>query len=138
MFLNLKMYKQELIDCDLWDVDSTSFKAPKASAKAYRLRPNIVVADKAYTGKPVRKYLRSRGIKTLIPEQKMPDGEKRIHHRFNDQTYKKRNVIVRQINHLKKYRRFATHFEKLTAIFLTLVQLAFVRILLKRHFSDTL
>jgi transposase len=47
-------------------------------------------------------------------------------------------VIERLINHLKECRRFATRFEKLAANFLALVQLAFVRILLKRHFSDTL
>jgi transposase len=112
------------------------------TAKAYRSRPNEVVADKAYTGKPVRKYLRNRGIKALIPEKKLPEGQKRCqkepHYRFNDQTYKERNVIERLINHLKECRRFATRFEKLADNFLALVQLAFVRILLKWHFSDTL
>lgn len=112
------------------------------TAKGYRSRPQEVVADKAYTGKPTRKYLRSRGIKALIPEKKLPKGHKRRqkgpHHRFNEKTYKKRNVIERLINHLKECRRFATRFEKLAANFLALVHLAFARILLKRYFSDTL
>lgn len=112
------------------------------TANGYRSRPQEVVADKACTGKPVRKYLRSRGIKALIPEKKLPEGRKRRqkgpHHRFNEQTYKERNVIERLINHLKECRRFATRFEKLAANFLALVQLAFARILLRRHFSDTL
>ena len=112
------------------------------TSSGFRTRPKEVVADKAYTGKPCRQYLRSRGIKALIPEKKLPKGRKRRqkgpHHRFNEQTYKERNVIERLINHLKECRRFATRFEKLAANFLALVHLAFVRILLKRHFSDTL
>lgn len=111
------------------------------TAKGYRSRPKEVVADKAYSGKPTRKYLRKRGIKALIPEQKLPKDRKRRqkgpHHRFNEQTYKERNVIERLIGHLKECRRFATRFEKLAANFLALVQLAFARILLKRYFSDT-
>jgi transposase len=112
------------------------------TSKGYRSRPGEVVADKAYTGKPTRKYLRGRGIKALIPEKKLPKNKKRRqkgpHHRFNEQTYKERNVIERLINHLKECRRFATRFEKLAAQFLALVHLAFIRILLKRYFSDTL
>ena len=112
------------------------------TANGYRSRPQEVVADKAYTGKPVRKYLRSRGIKALIPEKKLPEGRKRRqkgpHHRFNEQTYKERNVIERLINHLKECRRFATRSEKLAANCLALVELAFARSLLRRHFSDTL
>lgn len=111
------------------------------TASGYRSRPKEVVADKAYTGKPVRKYLRSRGIKALIPEKKLPKGHKRRqkgpHHRFNEVTYKQRNVIERLINRLKECRRFATRFEKLAESFLALVQLAFARILLKKYFSDT-
>jgi transposase len=111
------------------------------TTKGYRSRPEEVVADKAYTGKPVRKYLRSRGIKALIPEKNLPEGHKRRqkgpHYRFNEQTYKERNVIERLINQLKECRRFATRFEKLAENFMALVQLAFARILLKRYFSDT-
>ncbi len=39
------------------------------TAKATRSRPNKVVADKAYTGKPVLYYLQSRGNKAVIPEK---------------------------------------------------------------------
>lgn len=112
-----------------------------ACGKSYRSRPEEVVADKAYSGKPTRQYLRSRGIKALIPEKKLHKNRKRRqkgpHHRFNEQTYKKRNVIERLINRLKECRRFATRFEKLAANFLALVQLAFARIILKKYFSDT-
>lgn len=111
------------------------------TATGYRCRPKEVVADRAYTGKPNRKYLSSKGIKALIPEKKLPKGRKRRqkgpHYRFNEQTYRERNVIERLFNHLKECRRFATRFEKLADNFLAMVQLAFVRILLKRHFSDT-
>ena len=78
-----------------------------------------------------------QGIKALIPEKKLPKGRKR-RHRFNEQTHKERNVIERLFNHLKECRRFATRFEKLAANFLAMVYIAFIRLLIIRHFSDTL
>lgn len=112
------------------------------TSNGYRCRPREIVADRAYTGRPTRKYLRSRGIKALIPEKKLPKGQKRRqkgpHHRFNEQTYKERNVIERLFNHLKECRRFATRFEKLAANFLAMVHIAFIRLLILKHFSDTL
>jgi transposase len=108
----------------------------------WRCRPQEVVADRAYGAKVHRHYLRSRGIKALIPEKKLPEGRKRRqkgpHPRFSKQTYKERNVIERLFNHLKECRRLATRFEKLADTFLAMIKLAFTRLLLKRHFSDTL
>lgn len=113
-----------------------------ASGKTWKSRPNQVTADKAYSGKPTRKYLRSRGIKPVIPIKKQPSNTKKAKKgpppNFDEQIYKERNVIERLINHLKECRRFATRFDKLAHNFLALVQLAFVRIILKKHFSDTL
>lgn len=107
----------------------------------YRLRPDEVTGDKAYTGLPVRQYLRRRGIKALIPEKALPAGHRRRkkgpHYRFSKETYKERNVIERLFNHLKECRRFATRFEKLADTFLAMITLAFIRFLLRKHFSDT-
>ena len=113
-----------------------------ASGKSWKNRPKQLTADKAYSGKPTRKYLRDRDIKAVIPIKKSPSNTKKTKKgrplKFDEQTYKERNVIERLINHLKEFRRFATRFEKLAVNFLALVQLAFTRILLKKHFSDTL
>lgn len=77
-----------------------------------------------------------------IPEKLLPKGHKRQkkgpHYRFDEQTYKERNVVERFINHLKETRRLATRFEKLAAHFLAMVKLAFIKNLLSRNFSDTL
>ncbi len=110
--------------------------------QGWRNRPKEVVADKAYNGDFVRHYLRKRGIQALIPEIRLPKGNKHRkkgpHYRFDDQTYKERNVIERLINHLKEMRRLATRFEKLATHFLAMVKLAFIRNLLCKCFSDTL
>ena len=110
--------------------------------QGWRSRPKEVVADKAYNGGLVRNYLRKRGIQALIPEKALPKDHKRRkkgpHYRFDEQTYKERNVVERLINHLKEMRRLATRFEKLAAHFLAMVKLAFIKNLLNRYFSDTL
>jgi transposase len=107
--------------------------------RRYRSRPKELVADKAYSGKPTRHYLRRRGIRAMIPERKLSERRRRqrgLHPRFDKETYKERNVVERLINHLKACRRITTRFEKLAACFLAIIHLAFIRNLLKRYFSD--
>lgn len=109
--------------------------------RGWRNRPEEIVADKAYNGDRVRHYLKKRGIPAMIPEKSLPQGHKRRkkgpHYRFNEQTYKERNVIERLINHLKEMRRLATRFEKLAVCFLAMVKLAFIKYPLGKCFSDT-
>ena len=69
-----------------------------------RLRPRRVVGDKAYTGRPVRSFLRRRGIGAVIPTQK---GEPR-RLAFDRQAYRERNRVERLVNRLKQHRRTAT------------------------------
>ncbi len=73
-----------------------------------RKRPRRVVADKGYSSKAIRGYLRRRGIRHTIPH-------KRNEHRtgpFNRAIYRTRNPVERLINKLKQFRRVATRYEK--------------------------
>lgn len=74
-----------------------------------RIRPKRVAGDKAYTGRPVRSYLRRRGIGAVIPRLK---HERRQGTRFDRAAYRQRNVVERTISRLKQHRAIATRYEK--------------------------
>ena len=86
-----------------------------------RLRPDRVGGDKGYTGRPVRTYLRKRGIGAVIPRRK---NEARRGVRFDRAAYRERNVVERTINRLKQHRAIATRYEKLKETYHALLTIA--------------
>jgi transposase len=86
-----------------------------------RLRPDRIVGDKGYTGRPIRSYLRRRGIGAVIPRLKT---ESRRGVRFDRAAYRERNVVERTINRLKQHRAIATRYEKLEETLHALLTLA--------------
>ena len=75
-----------------------------------RTRPDRVAGDKGYTGRKIRRYLRRRGIVTVIPRLRT---EPRRGVRFDRAAYRERNRVERAINRLKHHRAIATRYEKL-------------------------
>jgi transposase len=75
---------------------------------------------KGYNYRGIRRYLRRRGIRAVIPTRK---GQ-RANPRFDRCTYRRRNVIERTVGWLKECRGPATRFEKLAVNFLAMVKLA--------------
>ena len=96
-----------------------------------RIRPKVVVADRGYDAGAVRRYLRRRGIRCVIPEKRIPAGKRRRRcgrpPAFCRTTYCQRNMVERLVGWLKEHRRIATRFEKLASSFLAMVKLSFVR-----------
>lgn len=86
-----------------------------------RLRPDRAVGDKGYTGRPVRSYLRRRGIGTVIPRRQT---ESRQGVRFDRVAYRERNRVERLINQLKHYRAIATRYDKLAAAYHAAITIA--------------
>lgn len=89
-----------------------------------RTRPDALLGDKAYSSRANRELLRSKRIKTVIPQ---PDDQ--IAHRrrrgsaggrppnFDATTYKGRNVIERSFNDHKQWRGLATRYDKLATVY---------------------
>lgn len=77
-----------------------------------RARPQQIVGDKGYSYPTVRRALRRRGIRAVIPrrrDQRPHDGR---YAPFDRAVYGKRNRVERLINRLKQHRRIATRYEK--------------------------
>lgn len=84
-----------------------------------RTRPGAVAADKAYSSRGNRAYLRKRHIKAVIPEKKDQSANRKkkgsrggrpISH--DAHLYKERNTVERLINRLKDWRGIATRYDK--------------------------
>jgi transposase len=84
-----------------------------------RTRPAAVAADKAYSSRGNRAYLRRRRIKAVIPEKTDQAANRRkrgsrggrpISH--DPDLYKQRNTAERCINRIKEWRGLAFRFDK--------------------------
>jgi transposase len=73
-----------------------------------RRRPKRVAADKAYSNRRIRAYLRRKGIRVTIPRK----ANERRRGRFDKEIYKLRARVEQLIGRLKQFRRIATRYEK--------------------------
>jgi transposase len=95
-------------------------------------RGNAVLADKAYLNKALRRNLKLRGIKVVIPHKSNEKASTDGRTRFDKETYRKRNVVERSFGLLKENRRIATRYEKTARNYLSMVQLGCIRLFLRR------
>ena len=92
---------------------------PRTGPGRARTRPEHLLADKGYSSRDIRRYLRRRGIAHTIPERAdqkanrlrkgqaggRPPG-------FDRDLYKHRNVVERCFHRLKQWRGLATRYDK--------------------------
>lgn len=94
-------------------------------------RPVRVIADKGYSSRAIRAYLRNRGIAATIPERRdQQAGRLRRGSRggrppaFDPNIYRRRNVVERCFGRLKQYRAIATRYDKTAQSYQGMIDLA--------------
>jgi transposase len=107
--------------------EATAFEALMSNGAVKRpgcgrpkIRPKRIVGDKGYCGGPLRRFLRRRGIRFTIAkkENMCRKGP------FDKAIYRERNRVERLFNRFKQFRRLATRYEKRSANYLAMWQVA--------------
>jgi transposase len=101
-----------------------------------RTRPEKLAGDKAYGCKRIRAWLRSRGIRGVIPHKENEKARTDGRVRFDKVSYRGRCVIEQCVGWLKECRRVGTRFEKLAINYHAMVSLAMIERYLRILFSD--
>ncbi|MDI1456485.1 IS5 family transposase [Streptomyces sp. ATE26] len=103
-------------DCTQAEAVIDRIRVTRAGPGRPRTRPDRLVADKGYSARSFRAYLRRRGIKATIPERvDQLAGRRRRRERpcgFDRAVYRRRNVVERCFHRLKQWRDIATRYGK--------------------------
>jgi transposase len=106
-------------DCTRFEQVMTAIKVGRGGPDRPRVRPDQVIADKGYSSKAIREYLRRRGIPHTIPERADQIANRRRRGprggrppTFDTQLHKRRNVVERCFNVPKQCRGLATRYDK--------------------------
>ena len=107
-------------DSPLFENLMEAVKVRQADSGQVRTRPERAMADKAYSSKAIRAYLRERGIQCVIPEKEDQKANRKRKGsaggrpvEYDREAYKRRNVVERSFNTMKQWRGLATRYDKL-------------------------
>ena len=105
-------------DCTQFIQVIAGIRMPRPQGRPWP-RPRRVLADKAYSTRAIRAYLRGRGIIATIPERRDQQANRRRRGRsggrppaFDSIAYRRRNVVERCFNRFKQWRGIATRSDK--------------------------
>jgi transposase len=87
------------------NVADITIAAPLLGAVA---RPKRRLADKAYDADSLRKWLKQRKVKAVVPSK----ASRRTPYPLDSRAYKRRNLIERMFCKLNNWRRIATRYDR--------------------------
>ncbi len=85
-------------------------------------RPKRLIADKAYDVDSLRRWLKARRIKVVIPST----ATRTVPYPLDRRAYRRRNLIERLFCRLKNWRRIATRYDRLAQNFMAAIHIAAV------------
>lgn len=126
-------------DAPAFEAVMARIRVPRSTVGRPRTRPETVLADRAYSSRAIRRHLRRRGIRAVIPQ---PADQ--VRHRlrrgsaggrppgFDAETYKQRNAVERCINRLKQWRGLAMRTDKLAIAYQAALHFAAILIWIRQ------
>ena len=113
-------------------------RIPRSGPGRPRTRPGTVMADKAYSSKANRVWLRAHKMTCVIPVKEDQKANRRNRGSaggrppaFDEQIYKERNTVERCISKLKQFRAVATRYDKREVIYAGTIDVASIQIWLR-------
>jgi len=121
-------------DASIFEQVMDRIRVPRIGGGRPRTRPGHVLADRAYSSRRIRSYLRRRGIACTIPEKRDQAGH-RVRRGslggrppgFDRDMYKRRHKVECRIGLLEQARGIATRHDKLAVRYESTVQLTLTR-----------
>ncbi|MCX5083894.1 MULTISPECIES: IS5 family transposase [unclassified Streptomyces] len=126
-------------DAPAFETVMAGIRVPRSGPGRPRTRPDAVLADRAYSSRAIRKHLRRRGIRAVIPQPSDQLGHRLRRGRaggrppaFDAEAYRQRNAVERCINRLKQWRGLAMRTDKLAIAYKGALHLAAILIWARR------